>query len=157
MPPRAARKPHAAPHLPGREAGLPPPMPWGLCPAADTSILHHFFLLLFSMFLVIISLYKAILMRFLSYLASFTWRGRLPAGPEKATSEIDILQRSKWPKNLRRIVLELIKNIGRRIIGRGPAKESQAQVAPPWGTPCELVAPPVGLHGPPSPMIYYFP
>ena len=45
----------------------------------DTSNLHHDFLLIIIMFLIIISLYGTILMPFLSYFARFTWRGRMPA------------------------------------------------------------------------------
>ena len=45
----------------------------------DTSILHHVFMLIFIALWTVISLYNTILMHFLSYFASFAWRGRLPA------------------------------------------------------------------------------
>jgi hypothetical protein len=53
--------------------------------------------------------------------------GSWNSGPKKATTEIDIFHNSKWPENLRRIILEYIKNIGGRNTRRGPTREPRAQ------------------------------
>ena len=71
----------------------------------DTSILHHVFMLIFIALWIIISLYNTIRMPFLSYFASFTWRGRMPAAGILAWKwskfEIPILRNSKCRKNQR--------------------------------------------------------
>ena len=110
----------------------------------DTSILHHDFILIFIALWAIITHYGTILMPFLSYFIRFTWRGRMPAAGildwKRSKYERPILHNSKSPENLRRIVLEYIKNIGQRIYQRGPTRQSQARgrALPPWARPCGL-------------------
>ena len=61
-------------------------------------------------------------------------------GPEKATSELPILNNYKWAENLCRIVLEYMKNIGANNYRRGPpwwAQDTRAcpgGLCPPWPT-----------------------
>ena len=71
---------------------------------------------------------------------------------KRSKSEIPILHNSKSPKNLRRIILECIKNIGRRIYQGGPTRQSQAREAhpTPLGAPLWLVAHLAGLRSPSS-------
>ena len=59
---------------------------------------------------------------------------------KRSKSEIPILHNSESPKNLRSIIFEYIKNIGRRIYQRGPTRQSQARRArpTPWARPCGL-------------------
>lgn len=54
--------------------------------------------------------------------------GSWNSGPKRSKSEIPILHNFKCPETLRRIVLEYIKNIGRRNNRRGPTRWPQA-----WG------------------------
>ena len=75
--------------------------------------------------------------------------GNWNSGPERSKSEIPILHNSKCPETLRRIVLEYIKNIGRRNNRRGPIRWPQA-----WGRalPPRACGPP-GHH--PVPIFCY--
>ena len=59
---------------------------------------------------------------------------------KRSKSEIPILHKSKSPENLRGIILENIKNIGRKKYIRGPTRQSQARghALPPWARPCGL-------------------
>ena len=77
--------------------------------------------------------------------------GSWNSGPERGATEIAILHTSKWPKNLWRIFLEYIKNIGLRNTRGGPTRRRQAwgRALPPGRPPPpELVAPLAGLQGP---------
>ena len=122
----------------------------------DTSIWHHAFILIFIALWAAITHYGTILMPFLSYFTRFTWRGRMPAAGildwKRSKSEIPILHNSKSPENLRRIILEYIKNIGRKKYIRGPTRRSQARGArpTPLGAPLWLVGPLAGLRCPSS-------
>ena len=112
----------------------------------DTSILHHAFILIFIALWAVITQYGTILMPFLSYFIRFTWRGRMPAAGildwKRSKSVIPILHNSKSPENLRRIILEYIKNTGRRKYQRGPTRQPQACRArpTPWARPSGLWA-----------------
>ena len=96
----------------------------------DTSILHHVFLLLFTMFLCIIMLYGVIPMPVSLIICKVytkrenagNWNSRL----KKATSELPILHISKWAKNLQRIILQYMKNIGANNYRRGPTRWAQS-------------------------------
>ena len=122
----------------------------------DTSILHHVLLLLFIVFLINITLCGAILMHFLSKYARFTQGGRMPAAGildwKRSKYERPILHNSKSSKNLWRIILEYIKNIGRRRCQRGPTRQPQSWGArpTPLGAPLWLVGPLAGLRCPSS-------
>ena len=89
----------------------------------DTSILHHAFISIFIALWFVITRYVTILMHILSYFTRFTWRGRMPAagilGRKRSKFEKPILHNSKSPEILWRIILEYIKNIGRRKHQRG--------------------------------------
>src|SRR3990170_3588063 len=63
--------------------------------------------------------------------------GNWSSGPKRSKSNIPILHNSKCPETLRRIVLEYIKNIGRRNYRRGPTRWPQA-----WGRPPRACGPP---------------
>src|SRR3990170_4310755 len=79
--------------------------------------------------------------------------GSCNSGPERSKSERSIIHNSKSPENLRRIILEYIKNIGRRKYQRGPTRRPQA-----WGRTLPPGRAPVacGLPGrPPVPIFCY--
>ena len=77
--------------------------------------------------------------------------GSWNSGPERSKSERPILHNSKSPENLRRIILEYIKNIGRRKYQRGPTHGHKPGGAPyPLGAPLGLVGPLAGLRCPSS-------
>src|SRR3989337_1977996 len=69
--------------------------------------------------------------------------GSWNSGPKRSKSERPILHNSKSPANLRRIILEYIKNIGRRKYQTGPTRWLQAWGArpTPLGAPLRLVGP----------------
>jgi hypothetical protein len=112
----------------------------------DTSILHHAFILIFIALWAIITYFGTILMPFLSYFTRFTWRGRMSAAGilywKRSESERPILHNSKSPENLRRIILEYIKNTGRRKYQRGPTWQPQARGALPPGRAPVACGPP---------------
>ena len=57
--------------------------------------------------------------------------GNWNSGPEIATSDIPILQSSKWPKILQRLFIEYIKNTGEKKYQRGPTSCPQGNRARP--------------------------
>jgi len=74
-------------------------------------------MLIFIALWAIITHYGTILMPFLSYFTRFTQRGRMPAaGILDRKGEIleTYSAQLQSPKNLQRIILEYIRNIGRR-------------------------------------------
>src|SRR3989337_2289793 len=77
--------------------------------------------------------------------------GSWNSGPKRSKSERPILHNSKSPENLRRIILEYIKNIGRIKYQRGPTRKPQGwgRALPPGCAPC-LVGPLAGLRCPSS-------
>ena len=121
----------------------------------DTSILHHYFLLIFTLFLSIIPYYHTILMPFLSKYARYTTKrelsGNSNSGPEnwEKGRKITRLQMT-W--NFTRNFYWIYMNLWAKDIPEGATIQPQANRVRPPGHALIVVVPWQASRGPSSPI-----